>query len=95
MSLAGMGFDFKHISPLARSCWGFSFALGCGISFFGGIQHSPIDSCSAESFNFGVLTGEDECRSFYSTVYIPIRIESSKELKGEIRKLSSVINGKK
>ena len=27
------------ISPLLPSCWGFSFALGCGVSFFGGIQH--------------------------------------------------------
>ena len=34
--------------------------LDVGYLFFGGIQHSPIDGCSAESFNFGVLTGEDE-----------------------------------
>ena len=33
------------ISPLLPSCWGFSFALGCGVSFFGGIQHSPVDGC--------------------------------------------------
>ena len=34
------------ISPLLMSCWscwGFSFALGCEVSFFGGIQHSPVD----------------------------------------------------
>ena len=31
------------ISPLLLSCWGFSFALGHGVSFFGGIQHSPYD----------------------------------------------------
>ena len=30
------------ISPLLLSCWGFSFALGCGASFFGGIQNSPV-----------------------------------------------------
>ena len=53
------------ISPLLPSCWGFSFALGCRVSFFGGIQHSPIDGCSAASYNFGVLT-EDERTPFYS-----------------------------
>ena len=45
---------------LLPSCWGFSFALGCGVSFFGGIQHSPVDDGSAVSCNFGVLLGEDE-----------------------------------
>ena len=44
---------------------GFSFALGHGISFFGGIQHSPVDSCSASSCNFGVLAEEEEPMSFY------------------------------
>ena len=37
------------ILPLLPSCWGFSCALGCGVSFFGGIQHSPVDGCSAAS----------------------------------------------
>ena len=40
------------ISPLLLSCWGFSFALGHGVSFFGGIKHSPVDHCSAASCNF-------------------------------------------
>ena len=31
------------IVPLLPSCWGFSFALGHGVSFFGGIQHSPVN----------------------------------------------------
>ena len=53
------------ISPLLQSCLGFYFALGCGVSFFGEIQHSPVNGCSAASCNFGVLTGEDECMSFY------------------------------
>ena len=48
------------ISPLLSSCQGFSFALGHGVSFFGGIQYSPVDGCSAASCNFGVLVGEDE-----------------------------------
>ena len=47
------------ISPLLPSYLGFSFALGCEVSFFGGIQHSPVDDCSVVSCNFGVLT-EDE-----------------------------------
>ena len=34
-SLAGMGFDSKHVlaPPPPPSCWGFSFAFGCGVSF--------------------------------------------------------------
>ena len=31
------------ILPLLSSCWSF-FALGRGVSFFGGIQHSPVNS---------------------------------------------------
>ena len=42
LSLAGMKFDSKWVSPLLPFCWGFSFTLGCGVSFFGGIQHSPV-----------------------------------------------------
>ena len=54
-------------SPLLPSCWGF-FALGREVSFFGEIQHSPVNSCSAASCNFGVLTGEDERTSFYPAI---------------------------
>ena len=57
------------VSPLLPSCWGYSFALGCGVSFFGVIQHSPVDGCSAASCNFGVLT-KDENISFYSTTFL-------------------------
>ena len=56
------------ILPLLPSSWGFSFALGRGVSFFGGIQHSPVNGCSVASCNFGVLAGEDECMSFYSSI---------------------------
>ena len=63
--LAGMEFDLNEISLLLLSCWGFSFTLGCGVSFFGRIQHSPVDGCSAANRNFGVLTGENEHMSFY------------------------------
>ena len=58
----------KVISPLLLSCWGFSFAFRCRASFFDGILHSPVDGCSAVSYNFGVLAGEDECTSFYSII---------------------------
>ena len=62
------GLIINAIFPLLPSCWGFSFALGHGVSFFDGIQHSPVDSCSAVSCNFGVLAGEDEHTSFYSAI---------------------------
>ena len=55
---------------LLPSCWGFSFALGRGLYFFGGIQHSPVDGCSATSCSFGVLAGESKCTSFYSAIFI-------------------------
>ena len=55
-------------SPLLLFCWGFYFALGHGVSFFGGIQHSLVNGCSAVSCSFGVLTGEDEHTSFYCAV---------------------------
>ena len=61
------GLILNVILPLLPSCWGFSFSLGYGVSLFGGIQHSPVDGCSSTSCNFGVLTGEDEHTSFYST----------------------------
>ena len=62
------GLILNEISPLLLSCLGFSFALGRGISFFGGIQHSPVDGCSAASCSFGVLTGEDEHTTFYLAI---------------------------
>ena len=69
-SLVGWGVILNEISPLLLSCWGFSFALRCGMSFFGGIQHSPVDGCSAASCSFGVLAGEDECTSIYSAILL-------------------------
>ena len=62
------GLILNAIFPLLPSCWGFSFALGCGVSLFHGIQHSPINGYSAVSYNFWVLTGEDEHMSSYSTI---------------------------
>ena len=40
------------ISPLLPSCWDFSVALGGGVSFGGGIQHSPVCGCSVVSCSF-------------------------------------------
>ena len=68
-SLAGMGFDSKHDFAPPTILLGFSFALGCGVSFLMGIQHSPVDGCSATSCNFGVLA-EDEHTSFYSAIVL-------------------------
>ena len=50
-SLAGMEFDSKCNFTLLPFLGGFSFALWCGVSFFGGIQHSSVDGCSAASCN--------------------------------------------
>ena len=64
--------------PLLLSCCGFSFALGRGVSFFGGIQHFPVDGCSAASCNFGVFSGEDECTPFYSAISLIEQYEMEK-----------------
>ena len=61
------GLILNVILPFPPSCWGLSFALGRGISFFDGIQHSPVDGCSAASCKFGVLA-EDEHTFFYSVI---------------------------
>ena len=58
------GLILNAILLLLPSCCGFSFALGHGVSFLGGIQHSPVDGCSVASCNFGVFIGEDERTSF-------------------------------
>ena len=64
-----MGLDSKCYFAFPTILLGFSFALGCGVSFFGAIQHSHVDGCSALSCNAGVLTGEDERTSFYSNIW--------------------------
>ena len=58
------------ILPFLPSCRGFSFALGHGVSFFGGIQHSLVDSCSAVSCCFGILTREED--NFFRNANISI-----------------------
>ena len=65
-----MGFDSTRDFILPPTVLlGFSFAIGCGVSFFVGIQHSPVNGCLAVNWNFGVLTGEDECMFFYYAIW--------------------------
>ena len=61
-----MKFDFKcDFAP--PTILGLLLCPGCGVSFFGGIQFSPVNGCSAAGCDFGVLTGQDEHMS-YSTI---------------------------
>ena len=60
------------IVPLLTSCYGFSFVLGCGVSFFVRFQHPPIDGCPTASCDFGILK-EDELMSFYSAILISLK----------------------
>ena len=48
----GYRIDLDVISPLLISCKGFSFALGCSVSFFGGMQHSAVNGCSSANCKF-------------------------------------------
>ena len=66
--LVGMEFDFIVISPLLPSCCSFCLVFGHEVSFFGGIQHSPVDGFSSVSCSFAVLAGEDVCPPFYSAI---------------------------
>ena len=43
------GLILNAILSLLQSCWGFSFAVECGVSFFGGIQRYPVNGHSAMS----------------------------------------------
>ena len=45
-----LGLILNVVLPLLPSCWIFSFALGHGVSFFGRIQHSPVNGFSAASW---------------------------------------------
>ena len=67
-SLVGLRFYFKHNYTPPTFLGGASpLHLDWGI-FYGGIQHSPVNGCSAVSCDFGVITGEDEHTSFYSAI---------------------------
>ena len=63
-----MGFDFNVIAPLLLAA--FPLSLAMGYSFFGGLQHPPVNGRSAGVCIFSAFAGEDERTSFYSTVLI-------------------------
>ena len=79
--LVGKGFDSKcDFTPptillgllLCSWTWGIFFF------FFGGIQCSPVNDCLAESCSFGVLAGEDECKSLYSAIFQVVLLKVQK-----------------
>ena len=70
-SLVGMGFHYKHDFTPPTILLGLRYCPWTWVSFFGGIQHSPLDGCSTVGFNFGALTGEDDSMSFYSAILSP------------------------
>ena len=57
------GLILNVIVPFLPFCCSF-FTCGHGVSFLDRFQHSPVDGCSADSCDFGFLTGEDEHTSF-------------------------------
>ena len=60
-----MGFDSKREFVPSSLAGASPLPLDMGYLFFVvGIQHSPVDGCSAVSCSFGVLAGEAECMSF-------------------------------
>ena len=59
------GLILNVIVPFLPFCCSF-FTRGHGLSFLDRFQHSPVDGCSADSCDFGFLTGEDEHTSFYA-----------------------------
>ena len=63
-----MGFDSKCSFYSPTILLELLLCFWMWISFFGGIQHSPVDGYSAASCNFGVLTGEDKRMSYSARV---------------------------
>ena len=47
----GMGFDSKHDFTPPTILWGLLLCPWTEVSFFGEIEHSPADDCSAASCN--------------------------------------------
>ena len=61
-------FDFIVIVLLPPSCYGFFFVFGRGVSFFGGFQCPPVDSCSVAGRTSGAFAGGDELMPLYSAI---------------------------
>ena len=64
----------KTLGAIAPSHYGFPFVLSCEVSYFGGFQCLLVDECLATSCNFDVLSGEDECISFYSAILMLMKL---------------------
>ena len=80
-SLVGMGIDSKpDFTPptillgLILCPWTWS------IFFWWDPTFSPVDGCSVVSCNYGVLTGENECTSFYSAILYALLEGTNKAL---------------
>ena len=76
--------QFVGHSPSGYGIWFLSwlhpsYCLPAAFFFFGRFQHPPVDGCSADSCNFGALSGGDEHTSFCSTIlnWKPARSYSS------------------
>jgi len=54
--------------PLPRTCLFVVVVVVVVVVLFGGTQHSPVNDHSAESCNFGSLTGKDELKPFYFAI---------------------------
>ena len=52
------------IASLPPSCWASPLPLGMEYFVFGGMQHSPVDGCSAASCNFVFLQEKMSSRPF-------------------------------
>ena len=62
------GLTLNVILPFLTFFLGLLLYLWTWGIFFGGIQHSPLNGCSALRCNFRTLAGEDECTSYYSAI---------------------------
>ena len=55
-----MGLDSKGDVAPSTILLRLLLARGCEVSFFGWIQHFPVNLCLAATYNFGILAGKDE-----------------------------------
>ena len=84
-----MGFDSKNVSHLQPPCWGFSFALGCGIfpKSHSSTTHLLLQSLLSQ-WGFSALGGRDK-KTFLSDQYKEIeennRMGKTRDLFKKIR----------
>ena len=65
---ASMGYILLCLRPSYYLNCGFSFAFGCGLSFFDGFQSPLFNGSWIASCDFGAVNGGGECRIFYSAI---------------------------